>query len=540
LKAFSKITLVFLILGISLTNCADKEKHFLKEQNDGTGEEIINESGVENSGIYAIWYGDESIFNLPTVIGGQVVVQWRDIESSRRVYDFSVINAKILELRTLGKVATLQVNGNRKPDYLFDEVPWVTEKLSHQVQDPKGSLMYWHSAYISAYKDLLKALGEYLNDNGTLFLGIRLNFNSFGTEHSHLPDPYYKIAYNWNYPETVQTGVDWTTSIMNSYESEVIQTYIKEIAPYTKVFVRNNIDINTDPDFEKYFNEGTLSLFHTSSESEPRTGNTERQYLNFYNYCRSGKTSAYAESWASSLGHHGGKTDDRVESMPQWFYWRLLLDLHCGVSQIAVYGRDLEVALKGVYLDYHDDAVKGTNYQKEFNESLKFASKYAGYHASPKISPGAWVAFRGNNIVRNVNGYSEKVRTLHHFTDDYDFLMKRLPDNSVPVELIGSKDSRYGSWARKIPQGQSIILEPDSLFLESLSIPHIKIIWFDQSASKGKLLIEAGKNVFETEPKGEGNWIVDEFTLTDKIFTQIKITSPDSESILHMVEITRY
>jgi hypothetical protein len=56
---------------------------------------------------------------------------------------------------------------------------------------------------------------------------------------------------------------------------------------------------------------------------------------------RSGKTSAYAEPWASAWGHHGGLRDDRWCSPPQWMYWRLLNDLHCGVSYIAIYGSDL-------------------------------------------------------------------------------------------------------------------------------------------------------------------------------------------------------
>jgi hypothetical protein len=85
---------------------------------------------VENRGIYAIWYNNNTVFSLPMIVGGQIVVQWGDIEKSKNVYDFSVVTSKILELRAMGKFTTLQINGNRKPDYLFDEVPWISEKLS--------------------------------------------------------------------------------------------------------------------------------------------------------------------------------------------------------------------------------------------------------------------------------------------------------------------------------------------------------------------------------------------------------------------------
>jgi hypothetical protein len=495
---------------------------------------------VKNSGIFALGYDNVphtlDVLNIPYIIGGHVVVQWKEVEPSKGVYDFSLITAKVDRLKAMGKLSTLQINGNRKPDYLFDEVPWVEEKLSMQIDDPKGTLMYWHPAHIDAYKNLLKALGEYLSGREADFIGIRMNYNSLGTEHWNIQNP-YRDASRWNYPEGVTPGTDYSDEIADAYLKEIQRAYIREIAPYAKVFVRNYIDTQKQPEFDQYFREGKLSLFHTSSEPEPRASWTEKQYQNFYEYCRTGFTTAYAESWTTSVGRGG-----QMESMPQWFYWRLLIDLHCGVSYIAVHSLDLYVTLSGSYTYdgtlYHDDASAGTDYKNEFSEALDFASRYAGYHASPVHSPGAWVAFRGNNRVRN-NYVSEQNRKLIFFTGDYDFLMKRLPDNSVPVEFIGSRDIRFGSWARKLPKGGKMILEPDQAFIKSLSKSVLKVIWFDQSPGKGKISISAGRHDFIIEPKGEGKWQETSFPLKNHNFTQIVITAVDDDIILHMIEIER-
>lgn len=540
MKSFPKIILLAFLFNTLSISCAEP----VIPGDDNPDEKLTLKPGVENSGIFAIWYGNRTnLLSLPMVIGGQVVVQWSDVEKSKNNYDFSVITTKIAELKAIGKLATIQINGNNKPAYLFNEVPWVEEKFSVQVQDPKGSLMYWHPNHINAYKNLLKALGVYLSGRKSDFIGIRMNYNPFGTEHTSLSNLTYRDASKWNYPPGVEAGINWTTQVGADYQKEIRETYVTEIAPHMKVFVRNGIDTKAEPEFDKLFSEGTLSLFHTSSESEPRSSGAEKQYQNFYTYCRSGKTTAYAEPWASSLGHHGGKTDDRVESMPQWFYWRLLVDLHCGVSHIAVYGDDLEVAMSGKYLyngiTLHDDAAKGTNYKKEFNDALLFASKYAGYHASADISPGAWVAFRGNDIVRNANDITEANRKLNFLTGDYDFLMKRLADNSIPAEFIGSRDARYGSWARKLPKDAKMILEPNPAFIASLSKAELRLIWFDKANSTGKISLKAGENTFVTSPAGSGIWKESKFTLPDNSFTKIEIQAVDADVIMHMLEIIR-
>jgi hypothetical protein len=505
--------------------------------------EQTDTSRVKNSGLFAIWYGNQTeLLSLPGVIGGQVVVQWNDVEPDKNNFDFSAVTSSLNKLKSIGKLATVQINGSNKPDYLFNEVPWVEEKLHHSIKDTQGTLMYWHPAHQEAYTRLLQAFGDYLSLHKGDFLGVRLNFNLLGTEIPNIPYE-YRDASVWNYPEGVEPGKNWTNQVSSDYKKAIVDAYIKEIVPNARVFLRNDFKLNESPEIERYVSSGELSLFHTSSESEPRSSWIEKQYITFYNYCRSGLTEAYAEPWASSTGEHGSVTDDRVESMPQWFYWRLLLDLHCGVSFIAIYGSDLNVALSGIYkskgITYHDDTAMGTNYKGEFLKAMQFASKYAGYHASPITSPGAWVAFRGNTLVRNENGLSEAQRKLSFFTGDYSFLMSRAPDNSIPVEFIGSPHNAYGSWARKLPAGEKMILTPNTDFLNSLEYASLKIIRFDQATNNGSLRVTAGNEEIILTQEGHETWKENIIHLKDPGFSSIELEALNGDIIIHMVEIIR-
>jgi hypothetical protein len=263
-------------------------------------------------------------------------------------YDFAPLEAA---LRALGdKPATLQVNGNRKPAWLFDVVPYCQDKLGEQVADKQGTLMYWHPRHQQAYLNFLRAYGEFVKAAPwrEQVLGIRLNFNALGTEHWRIAAEHRDLG-KWITPPGATTGTAWTMELGTAYRREVLRAFVDAFAPTVRVFVRNNIERELREPFEARFRSGELAWFHTSTEIEPRAAWGEWQYQTFLDYCRNGTTVGYAEQWASAWGHHGGVTDPRWCSPPQWNYWRLLADLHCGVSFIGVYGSDLAVAQHGTY-----------------------------------------------------------------------------------------------------------------------------------------------------------------------------------------------
>jgi hypothetical protein len=509
------------------------------------------------SGIYVIWYPSGSnaadmYLDQSYVVGGQIVLQWRDVEPMERKYDFTGIDRKLADLKERGLSTTIQINGNKKPDWLFEKVPYVKERLSHQVDSRQGTLMYWHETHRDAYCSMLRALAAHLSESPlrTGILGLRMNFNAFGTEHTFVPAD-HRSPDAWIIPAGVDanTVTPWTPSTVGDYMETVVDTYIDAFGGSVRIFVRNGVVDSVEQKYRDQFDSGTLSWFHTSSEVEPRSTATEQRYSRFFRDCRSGKTTAYAEPWASCWGHHGGKTDDRWCSPPQWMYWRLLSDLNCGVSHIALYATDLRVAIDGTYRQGGRVYVDGDRtYQREFDAAIRFASKYVGYHACPGKSPGAWIAFRENDVVRAENGISANRRKLNSLTGDYEFLMRRLAgDRSDGQDIVnvGPNDQRFGAWARLMPAGDVMRLTLNDAFANSLKGKRhrVKVIYLDEPDKRLDVLI--GASCETVEMAGTGRWRESSFDVDGSSLrpgasgAHIQIRTGEDAVYLHMVELER-
>lgn len=462
-----------------------------------------------NRGLYAIWAKPEQQ-KLPLVKGGQICRQWKEVQPEADRYDFAPLDAALAEMHKAGRPTTVQINGNLRPDFLFQRVPHHPEKLSVQVRDKQGTLMFWHPNHVKAYLGLLEAYGRRLRESPyrSIVVGVRLNFNAIGTEHMFV-EPAYRDLDQWITPPGVEPGTAWTREAADEYRQAVIAAFIKNFTPEVTVFVRNNVAI--DWALAEHFQAGRLGLFHTSSEVEPRSRGTEKQYLAFLQYARPGKTLAYAESWADAWGRHGGKTDPRWCSPCQWNYWRLLVDLHCGVSFIGVYGSDLRHAA-----------------EPEFEAAFQFARRYAGYHASPSVAPGAWVALREGNFLKG----------------DYTFLMERLDgDASRPVEKAGPEDQRYGAWARVIPAGGRARFRLDDRFAASLdSDATVRVVYLDEG--RGEFRVNAAGVQLAVPMKDSGRWQVAETVIPSGSFRRrdqeadVTVTTP-GDLTLHMIEVVR-
>jgi hypothetical protein len=501
-------------------------------------------------GLYAIWYGAKSeLLDVPYIVGGQIVVQWIDVEPAPGRYDFSSIAAELRKLRALGKRTTIQINGNLKPAWLFSKVPYYPEKLSVQVRDQQGTLMYWHPIHRDAYTNMLRAFAEFLSQNPdrATLIGIRLNFDAIGTEHLTVPRE-AQVPAKWIVPPGEQFGPAWSLEQATIYEKAVVDTFVGYLAPHAKILVRNNVRSEIAEQYRPQFESGQLGWFHTSSEAEPRSRGLESQYKRFYDDCRSGKTVAYAEPWASAWGDHG-KTDDRSCSPPQWNYWRMLLDLHCGVSFLALYANDLAVAVTGKYhvnQNHYDEETDRRGYQREFAEAFQFAARYAGFHASSETSPGAWVAFRDNPVVLARNVPSAQERQLSFFTGDYNFLMERLPDKTKGAHNIGPENERQGAWARELAAAGKVELKLDARFAASLKRAKVRVTYLDQAGTAvSPFQIVVNRKQMTVTPKGTGRWQTVELELPDGLLAtapsgaQLAIVAGTSPVCLHMLEVTR-
>lgn len=498
-----------------------------------------NVKPADARGVYAIWYReDTSILSIPYIKGGQVILQWAEVEPSEGKYDFTVMDEQLKQMSEKKKWTTVQINGNEKPKWLYKKVPVHPEKLSHQIQDDEGSLMYWHPVFINAYKNLLKAYADHLKNSKytSTLVGVRMNFNALGTE--HFPIPAEKRSLNqWKVPKGVEQGVEWTEKISEDYQNTITDEYIKDFKGIN-IFLRNNIQPEVVKKYNKELETGKLMLFHTSSEMEPRSTKAEPNFILFDKYCKSGQTLAYAEPWASAWGEHGGQIDPHWTGPSQWTYWRVLCDLNFGVSLIAVYTNDLVVAQSGMRRKGTDAAA----YQAEFQKAYKFGALYAGYHASPEVSPGAWVAFRHSEI----NLMTKK--ELKEFTGNYSFLMKQSPPDEMIWENVinvGDTNQRFGAWAKTLPQGKSINLELSDLFAQSLKAKPsvLKVIYYDGKSGSFETAFEDQK--IKTTLKGSGEWITLEFPsdksdfIKNKNGANITITALTGDITFHMVNVER-
>ena len=78
------------------------------------------------------------------------------VELAEGKYNFTRIDEMLADLESRGLLTTIQINGNRKPDWVFEKVPYVDERLSHQVASLRGTLMYWHETHRDAYCGMLR------------------------------------------------------------------------------------------------------------------------------------------------------------------------------------------------------------------------------------------------------------------------------------------------------------------------------------------------------------------------------------------------
>lgn len=518
----------------------------------------------EAVGLYALWYQNtanaEQYLNQPYIIGGQMVYQWKDLEPEKGKYDFSKMAQELDKYGKMEIYTTIQINGNMKPDWLFNEVPYHTQKFSVQVRDKKGSLMYWHPTHRNAYSNLLKAFAEFVrnNKNSKYLVGIRQNFNGVGTEHLFIPEENRDLK-QWIVPEGADKSIPlqaYSDEVSDQYEIFVLDNYIELFADDVRVFVRNNISKALETKYKSKFESGKLNWFHTSSEAEPHApdvainaADVELQYLRFYQDCRSGKTLGYAEPWASAWGDHGGELDDRWCSPPQWFYWTQLNNLNCGISFIGIYSMDMQVAIDGTYrvgkTDYKDG--DNRNYQKEFTETLNFTNKYVGFHDKPAKSPGAWVAFRENNVILAANGISAEERKLKVLTGDYNFLMERMADKSYGqgITNIGSDEKRFGAWARVLPAKEQMNLQLNQLFIESCKNKNISVsvTYYDAKGKDFNIIINNIPHLVAC--KGQNKWKTKVIDIKDGMLkandkkAHISIQNGSENLYLHMVEVTR-
>jgi hypothetical protein len=467
-------------------------------------------------GLYAIWVKPGmATDNLPFVKGGQVIVQWEQVQPAEDRYDFSPLREQLEKIARLGRVTTVQLNANRQPAFLSGKVP-LNHKMFIKEQDSRGTFQYWHPAYVKAYTDLIAAFAKETKSSPyrSTVIGVRLNYNAIGTEGMVVP-PEERSPAKWVAPTGVEPAPQWTEEIATGYRRTIENAFLGNFSPEIRVFLRSGIPgyPGGDPESLRLAGTGKFGLFTTGSEIEPRnTYFLDRYTAGHLGYCRTGKTVCYAESMADATGKHGSLQDQRWCSPEQYNYWRLLSDLNQGFSMIGVYGSDLVNAEK-----------------PEYRAAFDFAVRYAGYHASPSVAPGAWVALREGSFL---------------LKGDYTFLMRRLEGMKMkPEQKIGPDDQRFGAWALTLPKGAEVKFALDPDFARSLAGRKVavRVIYLDQGS--GAFTVRTGRT-FPGEVSNSGRWKaaeneIDGASLAAGSDGEHIVIQADIDLTLHMVEVAR-
>jgi hypothetical protein len=243
----------------------------------------------EGAGLYAVWAGARrELLDLPYVQGGQIVVQWADMESAQGVFDFTALDAQLRWMAASGHRATLQVNGNRKPAYLFQIVPHHPGQLGPQINDPMGTLMYWHPNHIQAYQALLKALSDHLqaSPHAQAILGLRLNDNALGTEQLIVPARMRPLE-QWVVPPGISQGPPWSERQAIAYRNTIVSTHLA-LFPGMRLFLRTDTDLALIESHHGAREGDSIGWFHTASEMEPRGDQVALSYQRLDDECRKG------------------------------------------------------------------------------------------------------------------------------------------------------------------------------------------------------------------------------------------------------------
>lgn len=457
-------------------------------------------------GLHRTW-GQASTDLRPDVNGGVFAVEWKEVNPAPGKFDFSMFDGELSRFNSIGKPVSVFIRGSYKPDFLFNEVPYHPEQISRGVHDSKGSLQFWHPTYKKRFKELLTAFAAYLQNSPhrSSVYSIRQTMNALGTEDSWV-EPEYRSDDQWIVPKGVNL-VSYSDERKRSYNLEISQAYYDLFASDYLLLVRSTLlESNVPPGVLRAIQDGRVGLLHTSSRPEPLDRNVERKYLLHKKYGRDGATRIYTEAYSSAF---------RGDQIPlQWTYWRILSDLHAGITFLAVYGPDIE---------------EGTG--AEFQSAFDFANTYAGYQtgSSASIAPGGWVALRDGD---------------QYLKGDYSFLMTRMSgDANVPVAGIGPDWQKNGMWARKVRAGGTMRFQLDSRLANSMRSGNavVRVTYFNSRNPKFTLQTPGSKKVFTGG--GTGTWKTMELVVPAGEFAGsggADITLRATTDVtFHMVEVVR-
>ena len=363
-------------------------------------------------GIYEVWGSTKDVAHRSYVQGGQVVVQWKDVEPHRGTFDWSSLYSQLDAYHSMGKNATVQINSTTaKPAWVWNLVGRCGTVHGQAVPQ------YWDPLYLTLQQELVDGLATAIRNYsspGTVTL-VRANPNAIGTELTVLPSSTSCTAA----PGGHLAAIQWSKTVAHTYFRNVMDVYRTALLPDIHVALRTEVFV-TDGAPLSWLGAGGAWIMGTGSDIDY---NPTRDAFDVFarRYDSNGLTTGYWEPLPYT-GHH---------NLVSWNYWRILLELYKGVSYIAVYG---------------DQIRQGSNPQ--YRAAFDFANRYAGSAATPATAPGAFIALK--------QGRGRTAGNLGRFMGQYDPNATSTPLGSHEGRtMIGPPSQRFGRYARSITGGTS-------------------------------------------------------------------------------------
>jgi hypothetical protein len=369
-------------------------------------------AGLPTAGIYLVW-GTDSLATQAYVRGGQITVEWPQIEPSRGRFDWRSLDSELAWYHGIGRQATVQVNSTTaKPSWIWNVV--ANCGLVHGQAAPQ----YWDPAYMTVQNELVSALAAHLKASpyaGNVAL-VRAAPNAIGTELTDMPSGYTCRAT----PGGHKVSTLWSTTIRNQYYYDVMNLYRQKLLPAVQVALRAQLWTQWPQNSPaSWLTTGGAMIMGTAADVDP---NPVRDAFDLYAYqhVRMGTGNGYWEPI-----DHGGK-----KNLVSWNWWRILMELDKGVRSIGVYG---------------DVLAKGAT-DPEYRAAFDFANRYAGHQWDPPHSPGAWVALRqgSGRMAGNFTWFMTQLNP--------DGTSTAL-DSNAGAAMIGPAGQRFGRYARRIAGG---------------------------------------------------------------------------------------
>jgi hypothetical protein len=452
------------------------------------------QDGLPAAGIYQVWSKD-STAALPYVRGGQIVLNWAQLQPARGRFDWSVLDAELEYFASIGKPATVQVNSTpKKPAWIWS----VVQRCG--AQKGQEAPRYWDPQYMQLQTELVTGLAGHLKQSPyrKYVALVRAAPNAIGTELTDNPG-----------------CAGWSKDIRNRYYFDVMNLYRTRMLPEIKVALRTQVWTQAPklrPPADWLGADGAW-MMGTASDIDPAPVRDAFDAFMFQ-HARNGDSGAYQEPHYTTGKKH----------LVSWNYWRLLMELHKGVRCIAVYGQEI---------------ANGSN--PEYRAAFDFVNRYAGYHRNPAASPGAWVALK-QGPGRLAGNFTWFMRQLNPDTTS------TAVESNAGAAIVGPTSQRYGRFARRIAGGTSkstMSFALDPAFKAGLAGvgTQLRVTYLD--AGTGSFEVKWGGGAQTLKKSGSGSWKTVSIPVAAAGYTgglaggaDITVTALGSDtSTFHMVEV---